>query len=1410
MKGMADMKKTFKKVLSFILIFICLFSSLNISLATEPPTTGAYQIEGLPEASFIGRNNSNAKSIYSPYWQYWSQGASKYANIRSNGYELVAYSKMLVEAGIEKGSSFSPDEFYKWGVENGSICSDADFAKPNGRAASDYAASKKANVEYVGSVALAKDKKQDSETIVKYLKSNYYVILTSRNPITIDHGNYCETAYNINIAYVGRTESIKANKAIIFDSSLYSQYRGNVYDYQEHNIVYLFDTLHYYKCENQLTPEEPYSVTLKTSKNYVPCRIGYYDTEEAEETIYSAGTKVNIIAKTINKYNNLWYKTDTGLWIYSGNLKPLDKYTVNYDANGGVDAPYPQTFIEGSTLKLSAICPYRTGYNFVGWSTTKDSRTAQFRPSANYYGKSSTLYAVWEPSYITMQLSTYNVSLSKGKITSATVLATVKGNISDIILTAESFNTGIATVTQPSLVSSDSQSKVYEFTINYAGLDHGMAGVNVSVLKYGTVHTSATVMVSSNTEYTIIYNANGGKNAPASQKKKWNEGITISTVVPERSGYTFMGWAENSYSSVVVYGPGDYCTANENLYLYAVWSDDYGIEYSYDAIHKILTVYGEGDISQYSPSYPAPWSDCATETLTIVIDDGVTGIGSYAFYNFKQVKQITLPQTIRKIGSYAFYNCIRVKEVQVPAEAMDNIGTRAFANCTSLIKVGFTYNENLLEGPVLSNIGAFAFEGCSSLTEITLPNSVNEIGAGAFSECTSLEEFDIPDNVSVIEDSTFFGCSALDMEALPEQITEINDAAFSGCSSLSVSEIPMGVVSLGDQAFAGCSSIQNITVPSSVSALGSGVFSNCAALETATVPDNLKAFGDSMFSGCTSLESCNIPSQLESLGNGTFASCSSFDIDGKLPETISSIGSSTFYNCKSLSNFAFVNSISSIGDYAFMGCSSLDFEALPSSLTSIGAAAFANCSSVSDIIIPAGVTEISSSAFAGCKSLSNVEFDNQEVTINSSAFANCPLLSNVVIPEKAVYVAPNAFSNCSSSMTVSCYATSAALESVKSSTIPYEVIYPVSSIEITGTDEILKKGETAQLAAKITPSEATNKNVTWISINEDVATVSENGLVTAVSNGTAIIRAVTEDGGCSAEFEVECTVPVESITIDNKTDSVYEDSYRFFNYVVTPSNADLTEITFSSSDSNIAEISSDGILNAVAPGKVTITASTACGKSDSFELTVNEYISVETISIDKTEVSLNEAENVKLNATVFPVNASESDVYWYSDDESVATVDENGTVIALKTGKANIFATDINDNVSAVCSVIVNGGADATIRTPSTTTISYGDAIILHADITGALPAGASIKWEASNNNFAMNISADGTTCMVSPNSKGDTTFTVSVVDLNGNVISSDEQTMTSKAGFFDKIIAFFKKLFGLTKVIQQSLNTIH
>lgn len=155
---------------------------------------------------------------------------------------------------------------------------------------------------------------------------------------------------------------------------------------------------------------------------------------------------------------------------------------------------------------------------------------------------------------------------------------------------------------------------------------------------------------------------------------------------------------------------------------------------------------------------------------------------------------------------------------------------------------------------------------------------------------------------------------------------------------------------------------------------------------------------------------------------------------------------------------------------------------------------------------------------------------------------------------------------------------------------------------------------------------------------------------------------------------------------------------------------------------------------------------------------------------------------------------------YFNEEYTFGAVSEStvGTLVLVKLG------AETTDTIFE----IRNGGSvdeKVDIPTPSTTTINYGDKIVLHANIEGELPAGYQIKWISSNNNFSMSVSADGKTCTISPEASGETVFTAVIVDENDKAVSSDEQTMTSKAGFFQKIIAFFKKLFGLTKTIPQS-----
>lgn len=127
----------------------------------------------------------------------------------------------------------------------------------------------------------------------------------------------------------------------------------------------------------------------------------------------------------------------------------------------------------------------------------------------------------------------------------------------------------------------------------------------------------------------------------------------------------------------------------------------------------------------------------------------------------------------------------------------------------------------------------------------------------------------------------------------------------------------------------------------------------------------------------------------------------------------------------------------------------------------------------------------------------------------------------------------------------------------------------------------------------------------------------------------------------------------------------------------------------------------------------------------------------------------------------------------------------------------------------AIIPILVPETVELSIKKPSITTIKYGDSIYLHAETE--LPAGAKVEWSANNANFTYSVSSDGMTCLITPSAKGETEFTAKVVDAKGNVISEIcTQKMTSKAGFFQKIIAFFKRLFGLTKVYPESVVFVY
>ena len=164
------------------------------------------------------------------------------------------------------------------------------------------------------------------------------------------------------------------------------------------------------------------------------------------------------------------------------------------------------------------------------------------------------------------------------------------------------------------------------------------------------------------------------------------------------------------------------------------------------------------------------------------------------------------------------------------------------------------------------------------------------------------------------------------------------------------------------------------------------------------------------------------------------------------------------------------------------------------------------------------------------------------------------------------------------------------------STNPTPSTVAVTGVTLSKTSASLTKGNTLALTATVSPSNATNKSVTWASSNTSVATVNSNGVVTAVANGTATITVTTADGG----FKATCTVTVSNVKVTGvsvtPTSATLEAGKTIaLTATVTPSNAADKSVTWTSSNTNVATVSSTGVVTAKSQGSATITAKTNDG-----------------------------------------------------------------------------------------------------------------------------------------------------------------------------------------------------------------------
>ena len=452
--------------------------------------------------------------------------------------------------------------------------------------------------------------------------------------------------------------------------------------------------------------------------------------------------------------------------------------------------------------------------------------------------------------------------------------------------------------------------------------------------------------------------------------------------------------------------------------------------YAFYDDRKISKLEFTGDNLTSISSY-AFYDNLALEELNLSGDN--VSIGDNAFNNCNKLKTVNLKSGIKSIGSYAFRDCTVLDDIKLCSE-LETIGAYAFYNCGNLQSIEIPDN--------VTKIDNNTFENCSSLKSVSIGKSCTTISATAFNNATKLEKITVSadnekyssvDGALLNKEKTsiiLYPKSKSGEFVIPDTVTSIADRAFSSCPNLTKITIGANVESVGAYAFSSCSALTDVVFKDSTikkKVIGLYAFYNCQALSNVDFGNAVTSIGSFAFMIDKSLESIEFPDSLESIGRCAF-SCYDYGTTGsyfasnlksvKFGSGLKSIADYAFYENRALNTVKFTGvALTSIGSESFCNIAITELD-LSGTDTSIDREAFYNCNSLETVKL-SGVKTIGQNAFYNCRKLTSVELSENLTTIESGAFQSCVALKNIDIPNKVTKLNDNTFSNCSSLKNVS-------------------------------------------------------------------------------------------------------------------------------------------------------------------------------------------------------------------------------------------------------------------------------------------------------------------------------------------------------------------------------------------------------
>ena len=400
-----------------------------------------------------------------------------------------------------------------------------------------------------------------------------------------------------------------------------------------------------------------------------------------------------------------------------------------------------------------------------------------------------------------------------------------------------------------------------------------------------------------------------------------------------------------------------------------------------------LYIAGTGDMYNYNSTNPAPWSDYNDAMYIVILGDGVTSIGNYAFRSNGSITSVILADSVQSVGSGAFFGCYKLQEVYM--------------------------------GRSVTSTASYAFRDCSSLHTLTIPDNWNSVGYWTFYECRKLQTIIVPATVTYVDPEVYNHYTIqvfqaedtdtstfMDMDGIlynkktktlvrfpqaksdvteytvPDGTEAVGSKAFYSNNAITSVFIADSVQSIGSSVFGYCSNLQEVYTGRSVTSAGGYIFEYCSSLHTLTIPDNCSFYATRNFSNCDQLKTIIVPAtvtdvshslcdhyaiqnfQAEDTDTSTF-----MDVDGVLynKKTKTLV---RFPQAKSdVTNYTVLDGTETIDDYAFCGNNVITSVIMADSVQSIGKEAFRYCSNLQEVYMGRSVTSTDLRVFYFCSSL---------------------------------------------------------------------------------------------------------------------------------------------------------------------------------------------------------------------------------------------------------------------------------------------------------------------------------------------------------------------------------------------------------------------------------------------------------